>query len=171
MCGCETRLTDSRRQLGQRTARPTAPVRRRQQRERGREDRSWLVLGVAEEAPRPLPTPDPRRRELAELAAGGLEPRSHQVEELAGVEAERRPVEVVVGDEAVVLLATAAVEPDAEDRGMRGSRELLDAAEGGEQHVGLAPYGTGKGVAARERVVHADVVETTPDGDPGVLST
>ena len=64
-----------------------------------------------------------------------------------------------------MLVAAPAVEADAEDGRVRGAGELLDAPEGREQHVRLAPYRAGERVAARERVVHADVVETTPDGD------
>ena len=71
-----------------------------------------------------------------------------------------------------MLVAAGAGESDAEDGRMRGAGQLLDAPEGRERHVRLAPHRTGERVAARERVVHADVVETTPDGEsPVSLST
>src|SRR6185437_17039542 len=101
-----------------------------------------------------------------------FEPRGHEVEKLLPRgEAERRPVEILVREESVVLLAAPAVEADAEDGRVRGAGQLLDAPERREQHVGLASHRTGERVAARERVVHADVVETTPDGERPVLST
>ena len=53
-------------------------------------------------------------------------------------EPERRPVELLVREQAVVLLAAVAAEPDAEDGRVRSSRQLFDAAEGREQHVRLA---------------------------------
>src|SRR5204863_471937 len=40
---------------------------------------------------------------------------------------------------------------------------------GGEGHWRVARYGTGERGANREGVVHADVVETTPDDEPGGL--
>jgi hypothetical protein len=67
-----------------------------------------------------------------------------------------------------VHLAAVAVEADAEDRRVRGPGKLLDATESREQHVRLASYRTGERVAACEWVVHADVVETTPDVDAPV---
>jgi len=89
------------------------------------------------------------------------------VEELTrAAQAERSPVELFVRQKAVVLLAAAAVESHTEDGRVRGAGELLDAPEGREQHLRFASYRTGERVAARERVVHADVVETTPDGHP-----
>ena len=112
------------------------------------------------------------RGELTELGAQRVEVSGHQVEELAGAaEAERGPVELLVRQEAVVLLPAAAVESDAEDGRVRRAWELLDAPEGREQHVCLSPHRTGECVTARERVVHADVVETTPDDDAADLST
>src|SRR2546430_9490392 len=141
------------------------PVRRREESERGREDGTRLLLGVAEEAPRPRSARDVYGSELAELHADGVEVRRHEVQELSrAAEAERRPVEILMRQEAVVLLAAAAVEPHAEDGRMRGTAEPLDAPESREQHVRLAPYPTGERVATREGVVHAHVVETTPDG-------
>ena len=78
--------------------------------------------------------------ELAELHADGVEVRRHEVQELSrAAEAERRPVEILMRQEAVVLLAAAAVEPHAEDGRMRGTGEPLDAPESREQHVRLAP--------------------------------
>ena len=87
------------------------------------------------------------------------------------MEAERRPVEVIVRDEPVVLLPTAAAEADSEDGWMRGAGQLLDASKGRERNLRLPAHGAGERVAARERVVDADVVETTPDGRPLGLST
>ena len=73
-------------------------------------------------------------------------------------------------EEPSVFLAARAVESDAEDRRVRGTRELLDAPKVRKQHVRLSPRGAGKGVTAGERVVHADVVETTSDAESPVLS-
>src|SRR5206468_12681388 len=50
-------------------------VARSEQRERGGKDRPRPLLGVAEEAPGPLPRSDPRRREIAELVSDHLDPR------------------------------------------------------------------------------------------------
>src|SRR4051794_3306396 len=141
------------------------PVRRREESERGREDGTRLLLGVAEEAPRPRSALDVHRGELAELSDDGVEVSRHEVQELSrAAEAERRPVELLVRQEAAVFVTAVAVELHAEDGRMRSTGELLDAPEGREQHVRLAPYRTGERVATREGVVHAHVVETTPDG-------
>src|SRR6202035_15351 len=115
-----------------------------------------------------LSPPDVHCRKLAQLATNRLEPRGHEVEELARGKPERRPVELVVCDEPVVLGAAAAVESDAEDGWMGGTGESLDGPGGRERDLRLPPHGARKGVAARERIVHADVVETTPDGEAGV---
>src|SRR6478752_9065619 len=146
-------------------------VGRREKGERGREDGPRALLRVAEEAPGPFATSDPHGRQLAELAPGRLEPRRHQIEELPRPEPERRPVEIVVRDEPVVLLPASTVEPDAKDGGVRRAGELLDAAERRQQHVRLAPRGAGEGVTAGERVVHGDVVETTSDEKRRIVST
>ena len=94
---------------------PERAVAGRQQEEGRREHRPRPVLRVAEERPRPLPRLDPRRRDLAELARHRLDARRHEVQEDARLEAERRPVELVVADEAVVLAAAGAGEADAID--------------------------------------------------------
>src|SRR5262249_2971606 len=65
---------------------PHRPVRGREQRERGRKDGTRLLLGVAVEAPRPLAALDVHCGELAELGPGGIETRSHEVEEFARAE-------------------------------------------------------------------------------------
>jgi hypothetical protein len=110
------------------------------------------------------------RCELAELGSYRIEPRGHEVEKLAGAKPERRPVELFVREQAVVLGAAAAVEPHPEDSRMSGARQPLNAEEGRQRHVRLAPYRTRERVAARQRVVDRDVVETAPD-EAGVLST
>src|ERR1700736_317511 len=93
--------------------------RRREQEERGRKDRSRLILRVAEEAPGPLPRADPQGGELRELRFERLQARGHQVQEGdAGAEPERRPVELLMRDETGVLLAAGAGEAHAEDGGM-----------------------------------------------------
>src|SRR5581483_3955610 len=71
---------------------PDRRVGRGEEHEGGGKDGTRLLLRVAEEAPRPLPRPDPAGRELAELACEGLEPRRHEVEERSVAEAEWRPV-------------------------------------------------------------------------------
>ena len=86
---------------------PEPPVAGREQEERRREHGPRALLRVAEEAPRPLPRPDARGGEVAELVPDRLDPRGHEVEEDAAVETERRPVELVVADEPVVLVAAA----------------------------------------------------------------
>src|SRR5581483_10588407 len=131
---------------------PHRPIPLREERERGRKGRTRLLLREAEEAPRPLPVPDVCGRELAELRTHGLEARGHEVEELAGTEAERCPVELFVREKPGVLLAATAVEVDAEDGRVCGSWQLLDGPEGRERHVRLPSHGTGERVAARQRV-------------------
>ena len=70
----------------------------------------------------------------------------------------------VIDEEPVVLFAASAVEPDTEDGRVRSAGQLLDAPEGREQHVRLPSHRAGERVAARQRVVDGNVVETTPDG-------
>jgi hypothetical protein len=69
------------------------------------------------------------RRQVAELAADGLEARGPEVEELTRAETERRPVELLVRDQAGVFLAASAGEPHTEEGRMRSARQLLDAPE------------------------------------------
>src|SRR4029079_2915908 len=96
-------------------------------------DRARSPLPTAEEAPRPLPPSDPRRREPAELRCELLAARRHQVEvRRAFIEPERRPVELVVADERNMLVTAPAREHDAVHRGMRGPRQALDLTEGRE---------------------------------------
>jgi hypothetical protein len=76
-----------------------------------------------------------------------------------------------VREQAVVFGAAVTVEAHPEDRGVRGSRQLLDAPEGRERDPRLASGWAGERVAARERVVDGEVVETAPDELPSVLST
>src|SRR4029077_18858793 len=123
---------------------PDRPVRRREQRKGGREHGTRLLLRVAEEAPRPLAPLDVYGCELAQLGAHWVDPRGHEVEELARLEPERRPVELLVRHEAVVLAPTAAAEPDPEEGRMRGAGEFLDAHEGRKGHLRLTSDGTGK---------------------------
>ena len=98
-------------------------------------------------------------------AATGSTRGGHEVQELAAGEAERRPVEIVVGDEAVVLVAAAAGEPHPVDGGMRRPGQALDPAERRQRHVRLPARRTREGVAAGERVVHVEVVFGTADGE------
>src|SRR5438067_3806979 len=76
---------------------------RSEQEERRRKNRPGPLFRVAEEAPRPLPRLDPPRREICKLMAHVVEMRRHQVEEDAVLEPQRRPVELVVGDEPRML--------------------------------------------------------------------
>src|SRR6476646_1678056 len=104
---------------------PHRPVRRREEGERRREDRTRLLLGIAEEAPRPLAAPDVYGGELAELGRDGIAVSGHEVEELSrAAEAEWRPVELLMRQEAVMLVAAAAVESHAEHGRVRGTGEL-----------------------------------------------
>ena len=80
-----------------------------------REDGLRSVLGVAEEAPGPVPRPDPPCGQVKEVTGCGFDPSRHQVEELRPRRAERRPVQVVVGDEPFVLTPAAAREDDPVD--------------------------------------------------------
>src|SRR5206468_13106586 len=99
----------------------------------GGEDRPRPLVRLAEEAPRPSARPDQARREVGELAFDRVEGRGHQVQEdTLRLEAERRPVELVVRDEPRMLPAAAAVEVDVEDRRVPGARKLLDPPEGRE---------------------------------------
>jgi len=139
------------------------PVTRREQEERRREDRARPFLGVAEEAPRPFAGLDPPGREIAELRLDPVEPRGHEVEEDATLETERRPVEVVVGDEPLVLLPAAAREEDAVDRRVRRPRQAPELAEGRQRHVCLAVRGAGEGEPAGQGVVHGSFLNR-PDG-------
>src|SRR5581483_6778252 len=121
-------------------------ARREQPEERG-EDGSRPLLGVAEERPRPAAGPDPVDREIAELRVELLDTGRHQVHEGAALEAERRPVELLVGDEARMLVAARAGETDAEDGRMRCPGQAVELAEGRQLHARLAPRGAGEGVA------------------------
>ena len=94
-----------------------------------REDRPRPALRVAVEAPRPLPRLQMRRCGLQELVGGVAGARGHEVDEPARVASERRPVEVVVRDEALMLLAAAAVEADAVDGRVRRAGEPLEQPE------------------------------------------
>ena len=115
-CARETRLTETRTPGSAPPAHPVAARGRREQLERRREHRPRPLLGPAEEAPGPLPRLDPRRGELAELGDELLDPRGHQVQVRRRVlQAERRPVEVIVRHERRVLFAAAAGELDAKD--------------------------------------------------------
>src|SRR5712691_10282443 len=79
-----------------------------EQEERGREDRARSLLRIAEEAPRPLPGLDPAGGESRHLRLEPVEPRGHDVVEDPTLETEWRPVEVVVCDQALVLLSARA---------------------------------------------------------------
>ena len=118
-------------QSGQRTATPTSPPAEPGARSVNEDGKTGLrpVLGVAEEAPRPLPGADAAGGHLAELVADLALTVRHQVEEGAGVQPERRPVEVVVRDQAGVFVPTWAREGDREHRGMGGAGQPLQAAE------------------------------------------
>src|SRR5205814_1863437 len=102
------------------------------------------------EAPRPLPRLDPARRQVGELVLERLELRGHQVEEDALAEPERRPVELVVRDQARVPPAATAVEGDLVDGRVRRTRKLLDPAERRERDLGLPTLRARKLVARPE---------------------
>ena len=141
------------------------PVARREHEERRREDGPRPLLGVAEEAPRPFAGLDAAEREVGELARDVVEPTRHQVEVLAVGEAERRPVELVVGNEADVVSPAPTGEADAIDGRVRRAWQPLELAKRRQRHARLAADGAGEGVPARERVVHGGVVIGTSDGD------
>src|SRR5207244_4087748 len=88
---------------------------RAEEEERRWEDGSRPLLGIAVEAPGPLSRLDPPRGELAELDGDVVHVRGHEVEKDALAAAERRVVQVVVRDEALMLGATHAREADALD--------------------------------------------------------
>src|SRR6185312_5190332 len=81
------------------------------------------------------------------------------------LEPERRPVELVVPDEPVVLVAAGAGEADAVDDRVRGSRQALERAERGEGDTGLTGARTRERVPTGDRVVHVRVVNRPPDGE------
>src|SRR5262249_53165328 len=80
--------------------------------------------------------------------------RGHQVEEPSLAEPEGGPVELVVRDEARMLLAAGACELDLVDGRMRRSGQPHEPAERRERHVRRAEARAGKRVAAAENVVH-----------------
>src|SRR5207302_11384273 len=143
---------------------PDRAVARGEHEKRGRKDRSRLLLRVAEEAPRPLPRSDARRRELAELGRHRLDTGGHQVQEDAALETEGRPVELVVADEPVMLVPARACEADAVDDRVCRAGERLERAEGREGDAALSVPRTGERVPARESVVHGEVLIGLPDG-------
>ncbi len=71
---------------------------------------------------------------------------------------ERRPVEVVVCDEALVLVPAVAREGDLVDRGMGGARQPVDHSERGERQADLAPDGAREGVEPGQPVVHLGII-------------
>src|SRR5213080_1036739 len=80
--------------------------------------------------------------ELERLQAGG-----HQVQERVALPAsERRPVELRVGDESRMLLATPALEANPEDGGMRSTGQTLQPAEARQGDPRVAVLGTREGV-------------------------
>jgi len=96
-----------------------------------------------------------RRAASSESSARVVEAIRHQVHERAGGRAERRPVELVVRDEPVVLVAAAARKANPVDDGVCGTREPVEAAERRQRHACLLPVRTRERVPARESVVHA----------------
>ena len=95
-----------------------------------------------------------RRRGLQQLVGGIAGAGGHEIDELACVPSERRPVEIVVGDQALMDVAAAAVEAHAVDGGMRRARQPFEQPEGREGHVGLLSPWAREGVPGCERVVH-----------------
>src|SRR5579884_3067874 len=139
--------------------------RRREQLERRRVDRPRPLLRPAEEAPRPLPRLDPRRRQIAELVADRLDPRRHQVDERRPVlHAERRPVELLVRDEAGMVVPAPARELDTVDGGMMRPGQLVETAEPGQADSRLAVHGARERIRGRQRVVHALSLPHAADG-------
>ena len=102
--------------------------------------------------------------DVAQLVRDRLHPRRHEVEEDPALEAERRPVELVVADEAVVLVPAGAGEPHAIHDRVRGSLEPLERPEGGQRHRRLPALGARERVPARQRVVHIHLVNGRTDG-------
>ena len=126
--------------------------------ERRGEDGPRTLFRVAEEAPGPLPCPDLRRRELEEVGRGGLDLRGHEVHEGKVAAGERRPIEVVVRDKALMLVPAVAGERDLVDGRMSRSRQAIDDPEGGERQTDLAPDGAREGVAPGQAVVHLTII-------------
>jgi len=129
-------------------------VRGGEQEEGRREDRPRPVLRVAEEAPRPLARQDLPDGEIGELRRDVLEPRGHEVQEPVLGEAQRRPVELGVGDEARMLLTAGTVEDDLEHSRVLGAGESVEQAKGRQADASLASGGAGKRVPRGECVVH-----------------
>src|SRR5262249_24634447 len=79
---------------------------------------------------------------------------SHQVQERAATEPERRPVEVVVRDEARVLLSARAREVDPVHDRVRSAWKSLERTERRQAHRRLASGRTRKRVRRCQDVVH-----------------
>ena len=73
---------------------------------------------------------DAPRGQIGELALARIEPCGHHVVEASALKAERSPVEIVVRDQAAVLLPAGAGEQDAEDCRVSGAGEAFELAEG-----------------------------------------
>ena len=154
-----TTFTDVVSHAGQRTAtaskRSSSKPRSSMPRDRRGCDRPRAALEVAEEAPGPLPRPDPHRGQIGQLAAHRVVARRQQVPEReAGAQAERRDVEVVVRDQPRMLFTARAREEDTEHSRSRGPRQPVERPERGQPQPRLAPMRAGERVETCKRVVH-----------------
>ena len=102
---------------------------------------------------------------LSQLVGKRLEPVGHQVEEHAALQTERRPVEFVVADKPVVLVAARAREANVVHGRMGRARQALEGPERGQRDAAPPLRGAGEGVAAGERVVHGPFLRRVSDAE------
>ena len=109
---------------------------------------------VAEEAPGPLAGADESGGDVAELVSGIRMRAVIRSTNDPASEPERRPVEIVVRDEARMLVAARARECDREHRRMDRAGQTLQAAERRRASRRSPRARTGEHVARPQRVVH-----------------
>ena len=97
---------------------------------------------------------NPPSGEIRELGVDEVEACGHQVVEDPALQAERRPVEIVMRDEPFVLFTAGACEEDLEDRGMRGAGKPFELPKRGQCDTRLSPCRAREGEPSRQSVVH-----------------
>src|SRR5207244_6585182 len=97
---------------------------------------------------------NPAGGEIRELRLDEVEAGGHEVVERTFSKSQWRPVEVVMRDEALVLLPAAALEEHLEHRGMSGPGEPLQLTERRQRHTHFTTCGARKREPSGQRVVH-----------------
>ena len=164
-CGCETRLSESRAAVRAADGEPDRALAGGEERERRREDRPRARLRDSRRSSTATPPPrSARRRDRRARTRRGSTRDVIRLRNVARGEPERRPVELVVADEPVVLVPAAAHRsgrgrpPDVRSR----ERSIRRNADRG---TCVSPRARARErVAAREHVVHAEVVDGAADG-------